>query len=294
MIDLKGHLVVLLFRLIALLPWKLVQKIGGFLGYLTYLLPTKTKQVAFTQLKECFPNFSKDELTNLLRESLINAGKTTAECICIWVWEPEHSLKFIKQVDGQQQLKEAINSDKSVICLAMHLGNWELIGHYLGGITETLCFYRPFKLPVVDNFIQRKRSKTKTKVVPSNKKGILAVMKRVKNGGLVGIPIDNEPTKETGIFVPFLGSKALTSKFVYSLLAKNDALVFFVHAIRCDDGFFKILLEPASANLFSSNVVESVTALSKSLEGYVKKYPEQYLWGMKKFKNRPPNYPKLY
>jgi KDO2-lipid IV(A) lauroyltransferase len=39
--------------------------------------------------------------------------------------------------------------------------------------------------------------------------------------------------------------------------------------------------------MYSTDVNESAAAMSKVVERYVREYPSQYMWSMKRFKKRP-------
>jgi len=62
----------------------------------------------------------------------------------------------------------------------------------------------------------------------------------------------------------------------------------FLHALRLDDGSgYKVILEAAPAGMYSEDVEEGVAAMSAVVERYVRRYPSQYMWSMKRFKKRP-------
>lgn len=84
--KLKGALVVGFLRLFALLPWRVVQGLGAFIGWLMWRLPNDTREVARTNLSKCFPELDADALEKLLRRSLIDIGKTLTESACAWIW----------------------------------------------------------------------------------------------------------------------------------------------------------------------------------------------------------------
>ena len=116
------------------------------------------------------------------------------------------------------------------------------------------------------------------------------MIKEVRNGGSVGIPADPEPSLSSGEFVPFLGTTALTSKFVAGMLGgKQDKVsAVFLHAIRLEDGSgFKVVLEAAPDDMYSTDTYTAVSAMSRVLASYVQRWPDQYMWTMKRFKKRP-------
>ena len=95
--------------------------------------------------------------------------------------------------------------------------------------------------------------------------------------------------------MPFLGTQALTSKFVPNMLAGGKAVGVFLHALRLPDGSgFKVILEAAPEAMYSTDTETSCKAMSQVVEKYVRAYPSQYMWSMKRFKKRPPGEARWY
>ncbi|HHX06495.1 MAG TPA: lipid A biosynthesis lauroyl acyltransferase, partial [Pseudomonas sp.] len=62
----------------------------------------------------------------------------------------------------------------------------------------------------------------------------------------------------------------------------------FLHAIRLEDGSgFKVVLEAAPDDMYSTDTYTAVSAMSRVLASYVQRWPDQYMWTMKRFKKRP-------
>lgn len=284
----KGALIVGFLRLFALLPWRGVQAAGHLIGSLMYRLPNRSREVARINQAKCFPELNEAEREQLLKASLIGIGKTFTESACAWIWPAEKSLSLIKQVEGLEVLQQALASGKGVVGITSHLGNWEVLNHFYCNQCKPIIFYRPPKQKAVDQLLQAQRVQMGNRVAPSTREGIMSVIKEVRRGGAVGIPADPEPAEASGLFVPFLGTQALTSKFVPNMLAGHKAVGVFLHAIRLEDGSgFKVILEAAPEGLYSSDPEEGVKAMSQVLESYVRRWPDQYMWSMKRFKKRP-------
>jgi len=133
------------------------------------------------------------------------------------------------------------------------------------------------------------------RIAPSTREGILSVLREVRRGGAVGIPVDPEPGEGSGLFVPFLGTRALTSKFVPNMLASGKAVGVFLHAVRLADGSgYRVILEAAPPAMYSRDTEAAVAAMSAVLGKYVRAYPSQYMWTMKRFKKRPPGETRWY
>ena len=57
---------------------------------------------------------------------------------------------------------------------------------------------------------------------------------------------------------------------------------------------YKVILEAAPEDMYSTDTATSCAAMSKVVERYVGAYPSQYMWSMKRFKKRPEGEPKWY
>ncbi|UVE17831.1 lysophospholipid acyltransferase [Pseudomonas sp. LS44] len=284
----KGALVVGFLRLFALLPWRAVQAVGAAIGWLMWKLPNGSRRIASINLSKCFPELDGAAHDRLLRRTLMDTGRTITESACAWIWPAHKSIGLIRQVEGLEILQAALASGKGVVVVATHLGNWEILNHYFCSLCKPVIFYRPPKLKAVDELLQKQRVQMGNRVAASTKEGILSVIKEVRKGGVVGIPADPEPSRSSGVFVPFCATQALTSKFVPGMLAGGKAVGVFANAIRLEDGSgFKAIFEAAPEAMYSSEAETSAAAMSQVVEKYVRAYPSQYMWTMKRFKKRP-------
>lgn len=296
--KLTGILVIGLLRGIALLPWPAVQALGRFSGWLMYRIPNKSTNVARQNLRHCFPELNQQQLEQLVQDSLKNIGQSLTESACAWIWPPHKTMRLIKEVEGLELLQQARAEGKAIVGITSHLGNWEVLNHYYcehGG--NPVIFYRPPKLKALDDLLAKQRTQMGNRVAPSTKEGIISVIKEVRRGGAVGIPADPEPSRSAGVFVPLLATTALTSKFVPGmLLGKQDSVAaIFLHAIRLPNGAgFKVIIEAAPDEMYQAPVEQATAAMSKVLEGYLRQWPQQYMWTMKRFRRRPDGEPEWY
>jgi KDO2-lipid IV(A) lauroyltransferase len=293
--KLKGALVVGFLHLFALLPWRAVQAVGAAIGWLMWKLPNSSREVVRINLGKCFPELDAVERERLVGRSLQDIGRTLTESACAWIWPAQKSIALVREVEGLDVLKDALASGKGVVGITSHLGNWEVLNHFYCAQCKPIVFYRPPKLKAVDELLRKQRAQLGNRVAPSTKEGILSVIKEVRKGGTVGIPADPEPSLSAGAFVPFLGTEALTSKFVSGMLSGGKACGVFLHALRLPDGSgFKVIFEAAPEDMYSTDTATAVAAMSKVVERYVRTYPSQYMWSMKRFKKRPPGEAKWY
>ncbi|WP_095080992.1 lysophospholipid acyltransferase [Pseudomonas sp. Irchel s3h17] len=293
--KLKGALLVGALRLFALLPWWAVQTVGAAIGWMMWKIPNRSRDVVRINLAKCFPEMDAAERERLVGQSLKDIGKSLTESACAWIWPAQRSIDLVREVEGLDVLKAALASGKGVVGITSHLGNWEVLNHFYCSQCKPIIFYRPPKLKAVDELLRKQRVQLGNRVAASTKEGILSVIKEVRKGGAVGIPADPEPAESAGIFVPFFATKALTSKFVPNMLAGGKAVGVFLHALRLPDGSgYKVILEAAPEAMYSTDTETSCAAMSQVVERYVRAYPSQYLWSMKRFKKRPPGEARWY
>jgi len=293
--KLKGALLVGALRLFALLPWRAVQAVGSAIGWVMWKTPNRSRDVVRINLSKCFPDMDPAERERLVGQSLKDIGKSLTESACAWIWPAQRSIDLVREVEGLDILKDALASGKGVVGITSHLGNWEVLNHFYCSQCKPIIFYRPPKLKAVDELLQKQRVQLGNKVAASTKEGILSVIKEVRKGGAVGIPADPEPSESAGIFVPFFATQALTSKFVPNMLAGGKAVGVFLHALRLPDGSgYKVILEAAPEAMYSTDTAQSCAAMSQVVERYVRAYPSQYMWSMKRFKKRPPGEERWY
>ncbi|MCY1412840.1 Lipid A biosynthesis palmitoleoyltransferase [compost metagenome] len=284
----KGAVLVGALRLFALLPWGAVQRVGAAIGWLMWKLPNSSRDVVRINLAKCFPEMEAAARERLVGATLKDIGKALTESACAWIWPAQRSLDLVREVEGLDVLKQALASGKGVVGITSHLGNWEVLNHFYCNQCNPIIFYRPPKLKAVDDLLREQRVQLGNRVAASTKEGILSIIKEVRKGGQVGIPADPEPSESAGIFVPFFATQALTSKFVPNMLTGGKAVGVFLHALRLPDGSgFKVILEAAPEAMYSEDTETAVAAMSQVIEKYVRAYPTQYMWSMKRFKKRP-------
>ena len=83
---------------VARLPWPLVQRLGGFIGWCMWKLPTRASKVTRINLAHCFPELDAAGLERLSRECLRGIGKTLTESACAWIWPAQRSIDLVREV----------------------------------------------------------------------------------------------------------------------------------------------------------------------------------------------------
>jgi KDO2-lipid IV(A) lauroyltransferase len=118
-------------------------------------------------------------------------------------------------------------------------------------------------------------------------------------GEAVGVLMDTNMTPPQGVFVDFFGIAACTASGLARIALRTDAAV--VPAFTIWDaaiGKYRLRFDPAVELLRTGDLEADITANTQKftsiIEGYVRKYPEQWLWVHRRWKTRPPGQASLY
>ena len=205
-----------------------------------------------------------------------------------WMWAPERTLSKVKAVHNEEVIREALDQGKGVILIAPHLGNWEMIGLYVGKHFPLTAMYRPPRLEALDKLIRDQRERMGATLAPANVKGVRMAIKALRAGRVLGILPDQEAEDGSGVFAPFFGVDAYTMKLLPQLASQTGAVVVSAFAERLPDGRgFEIHYHRADDAVNSKDLVESATAMNAEVEHCVRQVPEQYQWEYKRFQRRP-------
>lgn len=295
--SLKGILAVMALGLLALLPLKMAQGFGRFLGKRMMKQRNNNRMFRITQsnIKLCFPELSEQEQENLIQESLQQTGQSFAEMGMSWLWPVQKTLKKINMVHNEILIEEGLSAGKGVIIIAPHIGNWEVLNLYLSNRYTFTAMYKPPKQKRLDKLIRRMRARLGTDMAPANVHGVRKVMKALKRCEMVGILPDQEPEPQGGIYADFFGTPALTMKLVPQLAAQTGAPVICGYARRLPDAKgFDIYFSEADADINSKDTQLATSALNRSVERCVRELPAQYQWEYKRFNSRPEGSAKVY
>jgi KDO2-lipid IV(A) lauroyltransferase len=286
--HLKAIVAIAALGLLSLLPLKLAQSFGAFIGKRS----AKNKdsnlyRITKVNIDLCFPELSSEEKDELIATSLTETGKTFSEMGMSWLWPPSRSLKTIKHVNNESLIEESLSHGKGAILIAPHLGNWEILNLYLSDRYALTAMYRPPKLKLVDDMVKRMRARLGTKLAPADSSGVRIVMKALKRGEIVGILPDQEPATG-GEFSLFFGNTAYSMKLLPQLVRQTGAKVVCGYSERLENGEgFNLHFIEADPSIYNKDLSVAIEGMNRSVENCVRALPEQYQWEYKRFDHQP-------
>jgi len=285
-------------KILGILPRPLARAFAVGLALIIYLLHSRLRRVGMRNLALAFPEKSEAERARILRGEFISLGRQLAE-VCHF---PRYTLENLGEVvvfEGFEELEGARARNKGVLLFAGHFGGWELSsfaislrGHWLH------VLMRGMDNEYLGRLILRYRTMHGNKAVDKDDfvRGLLSAMKA---GEVVGMLIDTNMTPPQGIFVDFFGIPACTASGMARIALKTDAAVVPTFTIWDSAlGKYRLRFDPALELVRSGDLEADIKAntqmFTKVIEGYVRKYPEQWLWVHRRWKTRPEGQPPLY
>jgi KDO2-lipid IV(A) lauroyltransferase len=292
--SLKTSILNLLMQRMSRIPLSTLHKWGNGLGYLASVIPNRVRSVATINIARCFPELSNRQQKSLRRRCLQEISKAIFELPAIWQLPLEKLSPWIVKVSGEQQFQQALNQGRGVILLGAHMGAEELLNAYISPKYPGTWIYRPQK-GYMDKLIHQARERFGSKFVPTDALGVKALYKNLLDRRVTGMSCDHNAPSRSGVYAPFFGISTWTMTLATRFAQKTKAPVFLVHMQRLENaqGFHMHFIQ-VSDDIYHQDEVIAATAMNKTLEDCIRDHPEQYHWGYKRFRRRPPHEPKFY
>ncbi|MFG6666288.1 lysophospholipid acyltransferase family protein [Halomonas sp. HNIBRBA4712] len=254
------------------------------LGPAVYALSKRERRVTHLNLDVVYPALSVKKRKALARKSLCHSAATMLELGHAWLAKPEAVEAHILEVHGRDKLDSARAEGRGVIVLAPHFGNWEVLNFWLSSHFPFTAMYEPPKIEELEPIIRHGRERMGASLVPTNPRGVAALLKALKRSEAIGILPDQEPSWGSGVFAPFFGRGAYTATLLPKLVARTQARVVTGVALRVPGKGFAIHFLDADERVYSDDDATSATGVNASVEASIALAPEQYQWEYKRYR----------
>ncbi len=283
---------------VGILPRGAARAVGAGIGGAAWVMLGRLRQVGMRNLEIAFPEKTVAEREAILRGVYRSLGWQLAEFCKMGGYSAVEASGFIRY-DGLEHYLAARDKGRGVLVLTGHLGAWELSSFYhsLMGYPMSLVIRR-LDNPLVDGFVNGIRSMHGNRVIHKDDfaRGLLTAMHR---GETVGILMDTNMTPPQGVFVPYFGVEACTATAMARVALKTNAAVLPGFLVwEAAEGRYVLRfgqeLELVRTGDAETDIVANTALFTATIEAYVRRYPEQWLWVHRRWKTRPEGEGKLY
>ncbi len=274
---------VCLFWLIGQLPWNALLAVGRFLGRLVWLFGGSRKNTALTNIRLCFPELTESEQKVLAYRAVLSTGEALMEMAGTFA-NKRIDLGKRLEIVGREKMETALAQGKGVLLLGMHFNTIDVGSRLLGKVRPFSVVYRPNNNPVFDKVIKESRSEVEFYIERDDLRGLV---RHLKAGRAVWYAPDQDYGIKHAVFAPFFGVPAATITATSRIARMSNAVVIPIAHYRLPGGRYRIEFGDPLENFPTRDEVADATLINQTIEGFVRKMPEQYLWVHRRFKHQP-------
>ncbi|MDP2921595.1 MAG: ELM1/GtrOC1 family putative glycosyltransferase [Candidatus Omnitrophota bacterium] len=262
---------------------------GRRMGDIAYCANLKRRAIAYANLKAAFPEKTFKELKAINKAHFENLGMSMIELLKLPVMRSSYLKRHVK-LENADRIKSSLEKGKGVILLTAHFGNWEIssLAASANGYTMSV-FARQQKYERLNNLLNEFRQSTGCKVITKGF-SVKDIIKTLNNNGIVGM-LSDQDAGANGVFVNFFNRPASTAQGAIAFGSKTGAAILpsFIWRVGLDRHIARAgdPLELINTGNRESDMKENLQRAANILEGYIKIFPEQWLWSHKRWKSTP-------
>ena len=279
----------ILICIVQAMPLETGRKLARACAWLMNDVLRMRAKVVDENLTHAFPELSPNERAEMARRMW--------EHLFLLVLEVAHVPRKIHETNWRKyiQLRDVaplmrqLISDRPVIVVTGHFGNFELGGYALGILGfPTFTVARNLDNRYLDRYLAGFRAATGQHLIPKN--GGYDQIERVLSGGGTMAFLADQYAGEKGCWVEFFGRPASAYKAIALLSLEHDAPVAVCYARRLGEPMqFEMVAEamadPRDAGDDVGTVRDMTQWYTSQLEQAIRTAPEQYWWVHRRWKD---------
>lgn len=278
-------------------PFWIKSYLCQFVTFLWWDLLKFRKRIVLLNLSSVFLRASEEPMSEY-RKRLEKIGRKSIWHTCYGVFEVVERFAWSEKIVTAKirahdfsRLESLQRSENGYFILTAHLGAWELAT--FTGVAKGL------KIAIITRFLRsrfwdqiwvRSRKRFGLRLLGESYSG-LAVVRSIREGYGVGFIMDQHTGRPHGIPSTFLGMPAWSPKGLAILSRSLKVPIIEVYMIRDEKGGYDMfvgdLVPPCGESRLDKDkdVALHVELCNAKMERWIRKYPEQYLWLHRRFKN---------
>jgi KDO2-lipid IV(A) lauroyltransferase len=281
-----------LMRLVVLLPFRAQMALGRGLGWLAFSSLRERRRVAARNIDTCLPELPPAERARILRRHFESLGLSIVEMAMGWFGDPA-AVRNRVDVEGAEHLAAALAKGRGVILFSAHYSTFEFFWPVLRPLCTKLCgMYKSQRNPVMNRMMNRGRGRYYD--VMFTKNNVREMVRCLRDNAVVWYASDQSYGGKGSVLLPFFNEPAMTNTAIGRIAKMSGAAVLPYFSHRRDDDRYVMTIGAPLDGLPSGDEVADTRALTKVLESYIRRCPEQYWWIHQRFKGRPAPLPDLY
>jgi KDO2-lipid IV(A) lauroyltransferase len=272
------------------MPVRIARGTARGIAMLVATLDAKHRRVAERNVAVSYPHFSQEAVEAFVRRVYLHLADMLVEVLVAPRLLRKGNVRRYMEMHGLEHFDRALAGGKGAVLVIGHQGNWEFIGYAV-----TLAGYplhaiaRPLDNPYIDRYLNRFRTGTGQGI--ASKYNVLRQIGDMLDQNKIVVFLADQDARRHGLFVPFFGRPASTYKAPAVMILRHGAPLLVAEIYR--KGFLRHVgiarpVEVPPGLDGEAAVRHLVSAYTASLETFIRRHPEQYLWLHRRWKTRPP------
>ena len=264
-------------------------KLADFAGAVTRTVGPwlPENRIGHENLRAAFPEKSPQEIDAILRGVWDNLGRMGAEFAHLdrlWDWDPAYPDRIGRIVITREQIDrymQLANDGKPALVFAAHLANWEIPAICAATYQmESAVLYRRPNNVRLDRWLHETREASMGTLIATGLDAPMKVAEALERGAHVGILVDQYYVR--GVDVTFFGRRTKANPLIARLARHFDCPIYGTRVVRLPDHRLRPELteeiKPARDAEGKIDVEKTMQIITSVVEGWVREYPEQWLW----------------
>ncbi len=247
----------------------------------------KEHRIGRDNLRAAYPEKIDAEIEKILAGVWDNLGRIAIEFahldeFCVAGFGNQTRDVITYPPESQDRYDRIVRSGKPAIGFAAHLANWELpgVGAKLIGVKSAVLYRRP-NIDAVNDVIVKLREPLMGELIPTGLDAPVRLARLLQSGVHVGMLADQHYTR--GVEVNFFGRGCLANPLLAMLARQTELPIYGMRVVRNPDGnsFWGEVgdvVEPVRDKDGCIDVKGTTQAITLAIEGWIRQYPEQWLW----------------
>ena len=250
--------------------------LGRFLGRLTWkAVPKKRKQLAKDNIMRCL-GVDEAEAERIAKASWVQFGPMLMEVLRYPKLIENGTMQQYVTIDGLEYLKEAIAAGQGGVIATSHSDSWEIMGAALAQYGVPLVgVAMKQKNNAANKFILEYRELSGMHI--TYKSDVREMFKLIKEGWLIGLIMDQDPSLRDGIIVDFFNRKTNSVTGPATLARFQNAPIFPGQIEHRPDGGHHITIYPPiyveKTKDKKADIEKTVQELNNILEQHIRQHP---------------------
>ncbi len=274
----------------ALLPRSWCLRFGRALGTLAFRCSRHHRRIALANLQQALGREkSPAELRAIALDSFRRFGRTVADIFKLFHWSPADIERLI-DVEGRENLADALAGGKGVLVFSAHIGNWEIGSSVISKAGATSVIARALDNPLFDRALLEFREGMGARII-YKQQAAKKVLQALRNGEIVAILVDQNVLRREAVFVDFFGRPAGTTHALGAFHLRTGAPLLPVFCLPAAGGRYRLRILPSVAFVpgedVGADVLKITGTCTKIIETAIREDPASWLWVHDRWRSRP-------